>query len=114
MPSVEWSVNGVPAGDPNTTFGTITTAGLYAPPATIPNPPEFSVTATSEADASQSASAGVTVSAGGPAVDQAAEGAPIELGTSGGNANDKTSGFCCSGTLGALVDAQWRGFHPQQ
>jgi hypothetical protein len=101
--SVEWSVNGVPAGDPNTTFGTITTAGLYAPPATIPNPPAFSVTATSEADASQSASAGVTVSAGGPAVDQAAEGAPIELGTSGGNANDKTNGFCCSGTLGALV-----------
>jgi len=101
--SVEWSVNGVPAGDPNTTFGTITTGGLYAPPPTIPNPPEFNVTATSEADASQSASAGVTVSAGGPAVDQAAEGAPIELGTSGGNANDKTSGFCCSGTLGSLV-----------
>ena len=76
---------------------------MYAPPATIPSPPEFNVTATSEADASQSASAGVTVSAGGPAVDQAAEAAPIELGTSGGNANDKTSGFCCSGTLGSLV-----------
>lgn len=28
---------------------------------------------------------------------------PIELGTSGGNINDISSSFCCSGTLGALV-----------
>ena len=28
---------------------------------------------------------------------------PISLGTSGGNVNDKTRSFCCSGTLGALV-----------
>ncbi len=28
---------------------------------------------------------------------------PIQLGTSGGNINDMSSGFCCSGTLGALV-----------
>ena len=28
---------------------------------------------------------------------------PIELGVSGGNANDIANGFCCSGTLGALV-----------
>jgi hypothetical protein len=29
---------------------------------------------------------------------------PIQLGTSGGNINDMSSGFCCSGTLGALVE----------
>jgi Peptidase family S64 len=28
---------------------------------------------------------------------------PIQLGTSGGNVNDKTRAYCCSGTLGALV-----------
>lgn len=28
---------------------------------------------------------------------------PIQLGVSGGNANDIANGFCCSGTLGALV-----------
>ena len=28
---------------------------------------------------------------------------PIQLGVSGGNANDTANGFCCSGTLGALV-----------
>ena len=28
---------------------------------------------------------------------------PISLGTSGGNVNDKSRAFCCSGTLGALV-----------
>lgn len=29
---------------------------------------------------------------------------PVKLGTSGGNINDISSGFCCSGTLGALVE----------
>ncbi|SHO49500.1 carboxypeptidase regulatory-like domain-containing protein [Desulfopila aestuarii] len=29
---------------------------------------------------------------------------PIELGTSGGNVNDRSSIYCCSGTLGALVE----------
>lgn len=29
---------------------------------------------------------------------------PIQLGTSGGNVNDQTAEFCCSGTLGALVN----------
>lgn len=30
---------------------------------------------------------------------------PIKLGTSGGNINDRSSMYCCSGTLGALVQA---------
>ena len=29
---------------------------------------------------------------------------PIQLGVSGGNANDVANGYCCSGTLGALVE----------
>ncbi len=29
---------------------------------------------------------------------------PIKLGTSGGNINDSSTAFCCSGTLGALVE----------
>jgi hypothetical protein len=101
--AVDWTVNGLPPGDPNTTFGTITTSGLYTSPNAIPNPPNFSVTATAQADPTRSGSAGVGISAGGPAVNQAAQSAPIKLGTSGGNANDQSGGFCCSGTLGALV-----------
>jgi hypothetical protein len=101
--AVDWTVNGLPPGDPNTTFGTITTSGLYTSPNAIPNPPDFQVTATSQADPTRSGSAGVAISAGGPGVNQAPQNAPIKLGTSGGNANDHSAGFCCSGTLGALV-----------
>ena len=35
---------------------------------------------------------------------------PIQLGTSGGNARDIANGFCCSGTLGALVAKGGRQF----
>jgi hypothetical protein len=35
---------------------------------------------------------------------------PIELGVSGGNASDIANGFCCSGTLGALVTDGRRQF----
>src|SRR5262245_19394677 len=40
----------------------------------------------------------------GPSVDHRGwQARPIALGTSGGNATDSANGFCCSGTLGALV-----------
>ena len=100
---VDWSVNGIAAGSSDATFGTITTSGLYTSPAAIPTPPSFKVTAISQADSSQSGNSVVTISAGGAAVNQATQGAPIQLGTSGGNAKDKSSNACCSGTLGALV-----------
>jgi hypothetical protein len=100
---VDWSVNGVAAGNSNTAFGTISTSGLYTSPPAIPTPPSFKVTATSQADSTQSGSAMVTISAGGAGVNQAAQGAPIQLGTSGGNAKDKSGNACCSGTLGSLV-----------
>lgn len=34
---------------------------------------------------------------------KATQAAPIQLGTSGGNATDIANGYCCSGTLGSLV-----------
>jgi len=43
------------------------------------------------------------VMADGGANHQNAQSTPIELGTSGGNVNDRSNAFCCSGTLGALV-----------
>ncbi len=100
---VAWSVNGVLPGGSNTTFGVIDTDGLYTSPSAIPSPAKFNVTATSQADSTQSGDAEVTISAGGPAANEAAQGTPVLLGTSGGNANDKSSNACCSGTLGALV-----------
>ncbi len=57
--SVTWSVNGTPGGD--TTNGTISTAGLYTPPAQIPAQNQILVTATSAADSSASQSANVTL-----------------------------------------------------
>src|SRR5713226_3719517 len=53
--AVAWSVAG---GASN---GTISNTGLYTAPATPPNPPQVTVTATSQADSTKSASAIVTV-----------------------------------------------------
>lgn len=41
--------------------------------------------------------------ADGGANHQSAQSLPVELGTSGGNITDITNAFCCSGTLGSLV-----------
>lgn len=59
--AVTWSVNGVNGG--NATVGTISSAGLYTAPATVPSPATVTVRATSVASSSASASASVTVSA---------------------------------------------------
>src|SRR5207249_9048767 len=39
-----WSVNGIAGG--NSTVGTVTSTGLYTAPATVPNPPVVTLTAT--------------------------------------------------------------------
>lgn len=102
--AVDWLVNGIGPGDPDTTFGTITNAGLYTSPSAIPDPLDFNVTATSQSDATETASAAITIDAGDPrSINQTSQSRPIALGTTGGNVNDETSQFCCSGTLGALV-----------
>ncbi len=57
--TVTWKVNGVTGG--NSTAGTVSTAGLYTAPATVPTGGTVTVTAVSAADTSASASATVTV-----------------------------------------------------
>ncbi len=57
--AVNWLVAGVAGG--NATVGTITTAGLYTAPATVPSPAMVNVTAAAQADTSKSASATVTI-----------------------------------------------------
>jgi hypothetical protein len=59
--AVTWQVSGI--GCSGNTCGTITSAGLYTAPASIPTPPFVTVTVTSQADPTKSASATVTIAA---------------------------------------------------
>ena len=101
--AVTWEVNGIAGG--NSTVGTISTSGTYTAPATVPNPSTVTVSAVSQADKTKSGSSNVLIVASNS--NQQAQNIPVKLGTSGGNAKDSsvqgTLTFCCSGTLGALV-----------
>jgi hypothetical protein len=101
--AVIWKVNGVTAG--NSTVGTINASGAYTAPATVPNPSTVMVTAVSQADSTKSGSSNVLIVPSNS--NQMAQNIPVKLGTSGGNAKDSSLQsnltFCCSGTLGALV-----------
>jgi serine protease len=68
--SVTWEVNGLPGG--NTTVGTITSAGVYSAPASVPTPATVTVSAVSAADPNQTASTPVTITA------------PVDAGRGGG------------------------------
>lgn len=57
--AVTWSVNGVSGG--NAIVGTISAAGLYTPPASVPSPSTVTVRATSAASTAASASASVSI-----------------------------------------------------
>ncbi len=57
--TVTWKVNGIAGG--NATLGKITSGGLYTAPGVVPSPAKVTVSATSTADTSKSASAGVTI-----------------------------------------------------
>jgi hypothetical protein len=57
--AVTWSVTGT--GCTGSACGTITSAGLYSAPTTVPSPAEVTVTGTSAANTSKSASATVTI-----------------------------------------------------
>jgi hypothetical protein len=61
--AVTWSVNQVTGGNAQT--GTISTAGLYAPPAAMPSSPTVTITATSQANTADSQSIQVTLQAAG-------------------------------------------------
>ncbi len=108
--AVTWEVNGATGG--SRTVGFISAVGLYVAPGNVPTTSNsqtgdttttLTVTAVSLADITASGSATVTIVPG----NQSAQDVPIELGTSGSNANDSnTSGktiTCCGGTLGSLV-----------
>jgi hypothetical protein len=118
--AVTWSVSCSSPGCDPSTLGTIDGTGLYTAPNAIPDnvltdqsaelqqlqpaASPIAITATSQADPNQSASAAMYVNAGSQSVNQNLQSPPIALGTSGGNVNDITGNFCCSGTLGSLVD----------
>ena len=57
--AVTWKVNGTAGGD--ATVGTISATGLYTAPAKLPNPAQITITATSAADTTKSASGAITV-----------------------------------------------------
>jgi len=57
--SVTWQVNGVVGG--NSTVGTISTAGLFQAPQTVPTPATVTITAISAADGTTSGSAQATI-----------------------------------------------------
>lgn len=57
--SVTWSVNNIPGGGPS--MGTITAAGVYTAPVDLPSPATVRVTATSQADSTESATAQLTI-----------------------------------------------------
>lgn len=57
---VEWSIGGT-ACTATTDCGTITANGLFTAPASVPNPPEITITATSKANTRDSGAAVVTV-----------------------------------------------------
>jgi hypothetical protein len=57
--AVTWFVNGVKGG--SSTTGTISTSGLYTAPTAAPSPPTVVITATSQANTSDSASTTVTL-----------------------------------------------------
>jgi hypothetical protein len=97
--AVTWEVAGVAGG--NSTVGTITTSGLYTAPQVLPNPSTEVVTAVSQADTTKMGTGRVQVFQSN--INQNAQGLPVELGTSGGNVDDKSGRFCCGGTLGALL-----------
>src|SRR6266851_1963807 len=110
--AVNWQVNSMAGG--NQTIGFISTSGLYVAPSGVPTKSNgmggsvattVTVSAVSQANSSASGSATVTIQPG----NQNAQSGAIELGTSGGNANDSSTNTstrtitCCSGTLGSLV-----------
>jgi hypothetical protein len=110
--AVTWQVNGITGGSQQ--FGFISSTGLYVAPSAVPTKSDnqgntvtttVTITAVSQADATASGTSTVTITP-----DNAnAQSAPVELGTSGSNANDfsnntaKNTITCCGGTLGSLV-----------
>lgn len=97
--AVTWEVAGIQGG--NSTVGMIDANGTYTAPATVPNPSTQVITAVSRDSPGSTGTAHVQIFQSNN--NQAAQALPIKLGTSGGNADDKSGNFCCGGTLGSLL-----------
>ena len=110
--AVTWEVNKTPGGSQK--LGFISSAGLYVAPSAVPTKSDSqgntvtttaTITAVSQADSTASGNSTVTVIPD----NTNAQAAPVELGSSGGNADDfvnntsKNTITCCGGTLGSLV-----------
>lgn len=100
--AVTWQVNGITSG--NITVGTISSAGLFQAPESVPSNTggqtvTVTVSAISQANPSLSASATVTVTSR----NQLGENTPVKLGASGGNVDDENSTECEGGTIGSLL-----------
>jgi len=82
--AVTWQVNGITGG--NTSVGTVSSAGLYTAPATVPSTATVTVKAVSVADPTRSGSAQVTITASAPGP------APVSVSVTPGTASVQTSG----------------------
>ncbi len=99
--SVSWKVDGVTGG--SATLGTISAAGAYTAPATVPSPATVTVTATSVEDPTKSGSAQVTITAPAPA--PAPTPAPAPSGDGGGGAGFDLLLLLCALTVFARLAA---------
>jgi hypothetical protein len=110
--TVTWEVNGTPGGSQK--LGFISSTGLYVAPASVPTKIDstqntvtttITVNAVPQADPAVSGTSTVTIVPDNGST----QSIPVELGSSGGNANDfsnntaKNTITCCGGTLGSLV-----------
>ncbi len=113
--NVDWSVNGVAGG--NSTVGTISNTGVYTAPQNLPSSATLTITATSVADPSKSATAAVSVTSD-LAVSVAPATADVELGATrqfaasvSGSANPNRAvgwsvgGSGCAGAACGTVDS---------
>ncbi|MBZ5628531.1 MAG: right-handed parallel beta-helix repeat-containing protein [Acidobacteriia bacterium] len=80
--ALTWQVNGAPGG--NVVVGTVSNSGLYTSPSTVPSPATVTLTAVSQADATKSASAQLTI------VASSGTGRSLYVSTSGSDSNPGT------------------------
>ncbi len=110
--NVSWSVNDIPGGNPST--GTIATNGVYTAPADLPSSTTVTITATSQADSTKSATAQLTITSD-ITIALAPPNASVELGatqsfhaalTSGGHPDTAVrwslSGTACASACGSV------------
>jgi len=88
---VSWSVNGIAGG--NSTVGEINSTGLYTAPSNLPSPNSVTVSATSLADSTQSASSSVNIVYPAPVIGSISP-AMVVVGSASVDLTVSGSGFC--------------------